>query len=123
MCRKALCEDVSKLVCRQNKMNTVREREDVLPNKVIIKLNMFSTSIKNWIRGHMCGVHIVTNGKGRARRRDGQLVMEIRNPCGVSTNMSQRLILSLGRRVRHSMSFLSTPRDKIGAKKHTEASS
>lgn len=64
MCRKALCEDVSKLAHRRNKMNTVREREDALLNKVIIKLNMFSTSIKNWISGHIGGAQIVTKEKG-----------------------------------------------------------
>jgi hypothetical protein len=26
---------------------------------VIIKLNIFDTSMKNWIKGHVCGVEII----------------------------------------------------------------
>lgn len=55
--REAFCEDISYLIRRRNKLNSMstRKMEDI----VIIKLNMFDTSMKNWIKGHVCGTEII----------------------------------------------------------------
>lgn len=116
---KTFSENVSLLITTGHKLVPKSMSNYLLFDKVVINLNMLSTSMKDGVGSKCQGWNVITPNGGWSREININVLKEKLNPCEVCNTRGKGSLLSLSLWSKDYVLFLGKPSERVRSQKHS----